>query len=283
MLIDLHTHSSESDGSLSPEELVFTAKNEGLSAIALCDHDTTFGLESFIKAGSKAGIECIPGVEISATWPDGNCHIVGLGYKGRNAELEEILQKIRESREDRNIVIIKKLKELGIHITMQDITEIAGGDVIGRPHMARVMVQKGAVASVQEAFDRFLTKGAPAYVDRFHLPPGSAVEMLKKAGCIPVLAHPVQLHLNASELENLVQELIPYGLAAIEAYSSYDGAHDLYLALAEKYSLAATGGSDFHGASKPDHKLGYYENDKPIPGSCLESLHNKMRTSTEMP
>jgi predicted metal-dependent phosphoesterase TrpH len=277
MLIDLHTHSSESDGSLSPKELVSAAKHEGLAAIALCDHDTTSGLAAFLRAGEFTGVECIPGVEISATWPEGNCHIVGLGYNGRNAQLENALQKIRESRGDRNVVIIRKLEDLGIHITMEDVAGIAGGDVIGRPHMARIMVQKGFVASVQEAFDRFLAKGAPAYVDRFHLPPGSAVELLKRAGCIPVLAHPVQLRLNADELEDLVLKLIPCGLAAIEAYCPYDGAHDLYIALAKKYSLAATGGSDFHGASKPDHKLGYYETDRQIPYSCLESFHEVVK------
>jgi len=276
MLIDLHTHSSESDGSLTPEDLAALARREGVAAIALCDHDTTGGLARFAEAGKKYGVETIPGVEISAAWSNGNCHILGLGLSRPHAPLEEALKKIRDGRGDRNMRIIEKLNSLGIDIHVREVKRMAGGDVIGRPHMARVMHEKGYVQSVQEAFDKYLAKGAPAYVDRFRLEPPDAVSLLRDAGCVVVLAHPAQLCLDSQGLNALVAGLIPFGLTGIEAYSPYDGATEEYRALASQYALAVTGGSDFHGISKPDLRLGYYGENTPIPVECLDSLRARM-------
>ncbi|MBD3392795.1 MAG: PHP domain-containing protein [Chitinivibrionales bacterium] len=273
-LVDFHTHSSESDGSLSPEQLVDFAAGSGLIALALCDHDTTSGLERFEARAAQKNIRVFPGVEISATWPAGNCHIVGLGVRPGYGPLEDVLRKIRDSRGNRNERIIEKLNDLGIGITLDDARALAGGDVVGRPHMARVMHQRGFVTSVQEAFDRYLAKGAPAYVDRYRLDPDKAVRLLRDARSLVVLAHPSQLQLDEPALEEFVDALVPHGLGAIEAYTPYDGGLELYLRLAKKHNLTVTGGSDFHGESKPDHRLGYYGDGLPIPVECLDAVSN---------
>jgi predicted metal-dependent phosphoesterase TrpH len=272
MLIDLHVHSSESDGSFSVESLIDYAIEKGLGALALCDHDTTSGLRRFVSYGKQKSIRAIPGVEISAAWEKGNCHILGLGVQSHNGPLEDALSKIRDSRDNRNGKIIAKLNRLGIDITLKEAESLAGGDVVGRPHMARIMREKGLVASVQEAFDRYLAKGAPAYVDRYRLEPSKAVALLHQAAHLVVLAHPSQLCLSPEKLETFIASLVPHGLGAIEAYTPYDrdDAHGIYLALASKYNLAVTGGSDFHGESKPDHRLGYYGDNLPIPEECFD-------------
>ena len=275
MLIDLHAHSSASDGSLSPEELVDYAVEKGVKVLALCDHDTTDGLSRFISYGTGKDIKTIPGLEISATWDKGNCHIIGLGIKSDYDPLESILQKIRDSRDNRNVHIIEKLNGFGIDITLDDVEGLAGGDVIARPHIARAMLNKGHVSSMQEAFDNYLAKGAPAYVDRYRLDPEDSVQMLLEARSLPVLAHPSQLRLSTEELDSFIEKLKCVGLAGMEIYTPYtsDDELPLYSTIAEKYDLFITGGSDFHGESKPDHFLGYYRKDKPIPESCSLAIN----------
>jgi len=274
MLLDLHVHSTESDGSLSPEQLVDYAVDKGISALALCDHDTTSGVTRFVSYGESKNIRALPGVEISATWETGNCHILGLGVSDNNAALEETLLKIRDSRGGRNEKIIAKLNALGIAITLAEAQGLAGGDVVGRPHMARIMHEKGFVESVQEAFDKYLAKGAPAYVDRFRLKPYKAVALLRQAAKLVVLAHPSQLRIAPDKLEEFVAGLVPHGLGGIEAYTPYNGELKLYLELAQKHNLAVTGGSDFHGESKPDHVLGYYGDGLAIPEDCWKNVEH---------
>ncbi len=280
-LIDLHVHSSESDGSFTPEELIDVALKKGLAAIALCDHDTTSGVARFVAHARGKDIEAIGGVEISATWDNGNCHILGLGVEPGFGPLEEVLTKIRDSRDNRNRRIIEKLNGLGVAVTLDEASRLAGGDVVGRPHMARVMHDKGLVGSVQEAFDRYLAKGAPAYVDRYRLDPPDAVKLLHRAARLVVLAHPSQLRIDEKELERLVDTLVPCGLSAIEAYTPYDGGLATYLRLASKHGLVVTGGSDFHGASKPDHTLGYWGNGEPIPLECFHRLQGMFSAERE--
>lgn len=269
-MIDLHTHSSESDGSLTPEQVVDHAADKGIKLVALCDHDTTAGGARFKAYGRERGIQAVAGVEVSATWTKGNCHILGLGVRDDDEPLEEVLQKIRDSRDKRNELIVGKLNQLGIDIALQEVEALAGGEVVARPHMARVMVAKGAVGSVQEAFDNYLAKGAPAYVDRFRLDPDRAVALLKGAGGKVVLAHPSQLRLEPEGVDALVAQLKPHGLEGVEVYTPYTTEEQLpqYLAIARKYGMAVTGGSDFHGESKPDHFMGYYRGETPIPEEC---------------
>lgn len=274
MLIDLHAHSSASDGSLSPEELIDYAIEKEIKILALCDHDTTGGLSRFITYGAGKDINTISGLEISATWEKGNCHIMGLCISSDYAPLEPVLQKIRDSRDNRNLHIIEKLNSFGINITIDQAEGLAGGDVIARPHIARAMLNKGHVSSVQEAFDKYLAKGAPAYVDRYRLEPEDAVRLLLEAGSLPVLAHPSQLRLSTEELDDFVEKIKPSGLAGMEIYTPYTPDDELpsYIKIAEKYNLFITGGSDFHGESKPNHFLGYYRKDKPIPESCAVAV-----------
>ncbi len=274
MLIDLHTHSTASDGSFSPEELIDYALEIGVDIIALCDHDTTAGLNSFLQYSNTKTLKAIPGVELSATWKKGNCHIVGLGVSDNYAPLESVLQQIRDSRDNRNELIIRKLNELGIAISLDTVEALAGGDVVARPHIARIMLQRGYVSSVQEAFDKYLAKGAPAYIDRYRLDPEKAVALLKEAGALPVLAHPSQLQLPNERIDSLVEKLKPYGLAGIEVYTPYTDDNDIapYCAIADRYGLFISGGSDFHGESKPDHYLGYYRKETPIPIKGTKSI-----------
>lgn len=269
-MLDLHVHSTESDGSLTPEQVIDHAFERGVTLVALCDHDTTAGGASFVAYGHRRGVDAVAGVEVSATWPTGNCHILGLGVRGDYEPLEGVLQKIRDSRDRRNELIIARLNELGVDIALEEVEALAGGEVVARPHMARVMMAKGAVASVQEAFDRYLAKGAPAYVDRYRLDPEQAVELLKGAGGSVVLAHPSQLKLEPAGIDELVARLKPHGLEGMEAYTPYTSDEQLphYLAIAEKHGLAVTGGSDFHGESKPAHFMGYYRREIPIPEGC---------------
>ena len=275
MLIDLHTHSSASDGSLSPEELIDFAVEQEIKILALCDHDTTDGISRFVAHGEKKDINTIPGLEISATWDKRNCHIIGLGIRDTYQPLESVLQRIRDSRDNRNIHIIEKLNRLRINITIEQVENLAGGDVVARPHIARAMLNNKYVSSVQEAFDKYLAKEAPAYVDRFRLEARKAVQLLCDAGSTVVLAHPSQLQLSIEELDKLVEKLKPYGLSGIEIYTPYTSDENipLYIKTAEKHDLFITGGSDFHGESKPDHFLGYYRKDKPIPESCAIAIN----------
>lgn len=274
MLIDLHAHSSASDGSLSPEELVDYAIEKGIAILALCDHDTTDGLNNFVSHALGKNIKAIPGLEISAIWGKGNCHIIGLGISNNYDPLESILQKTRDSRDNRNVHIIKKLNSFGIDITIDEVENLAGGDVITRPHIARAMLNKGHVSSMQEALDKYLAKGAPAYVDRYRLDPENAVQLLLEAGSLPVLAHPSQLRLSIERLDGFVEKLKCMGLAGMEIYTPYtsDDEIPLYSNIAEKYNLFITGGSDFHGESKPNHVLGYYRKDNPIPEWCANAI-----------
>jgi len=274
MLIDLHVHSSVSDGSYSPAQLIDVAAEQGIGVIALCDHDTTAGITDFTRYGSIKHITAIPGVEISATWENGNCHILGLGISNNHEPLESTLVQIREARSNRNLRIIKKLNSLGIGITFEQVQDMTEGDIIARPHIARAIHNSGYVASVQEAFDRFLAKGAPAYVDRFRLDPQPAVQLLHDAGAIPVLAHPSQLQVGIDVLDGLIQRLKPCGLMGLEVYTPYSSEIDIisYTTIAEKHNLFVCGGSDFHGETKPDHRLGYYQTGKPIPEQCAEII-----------
>lgn len=278
-MIDLHVHSTESDGSLTPEQLIEHAAVQGVTVLALCDHDTTAGIGRFVAGGMRHGITAIGGVEVSAEWLSGNCHILGLGAPTDYEPLETLLGKTRRSRDQRNEIIIEKLQSLGVPIALEEAEALAGGDVVGRPHMARVMLAKGVVGSVQEAFDRYLAKGAPAYVDRFRLDPPDAVRLLQEAGAAVVLAHPQQLKLPDDRLREFVAVLRNAGLAGIEAFTPYSTDTQIasYMRLASEFGLLVTGGSDFHGESKPHHAMGYYREGRTIPEQCAHIVREARR------
>jgi 3',5'-nucleoside bisphosphate phosphatase len=258
-LIDLHVHSNASDGSFPPAEVVRYAKEGGLTGMALTDHDTVDGLPEAVAAGEQLGLEVIPGVEISAQFPGGTMHILGLCVDYHNGRLDERLQVLKQARLDRNPQIIDKLNALGIPITMARVEEISGRGQMGRPHIARALLEMGYIQNLQEAFDRFLGWRKPAYVSKFRFPPDQALTMIKEAKGVPVLAHPFTLNLgSAYALKNLVVELKGQGLAGLEVfYSEHTPEQEaLYLKLAQELDLLITGGSDYHGLNKPEITLG---------------------------
>ena len=272
--IDLHTHSTASDGSFSPTELVKLAKEMGLRALALTDHDTIEGLEEFIKTGKELDLETVPGTELSAYFEKGTLHILGYFIDFHSPKLKDRLKKLQEARAERNPKIVKKLQALGSPITYEEVVAISGGGQIGRPHFAKLLLQKGIVKTFDEAFECFLKKGAPAYVEKDKIFPRECLEIILEAGGIPVLAHPFTLHLENDALEAFVKQLKDWGLRGIEAYyTEHTPAQTaFYLKLAEKYGLCVTGGSDFHGKNKPEIKLGLGYGNLRVPYRLLERL-----------
>ncbi len=258
-LIDLHTHSSASDGALSPSELAALAKKEGLAAVALTDHDTVEGIGEFLAAGRRLQMEVIPGLEISARRSEGkSMHLIGLYLDHRQQGLLKGLARLQRARAERNPRIVAKLNRLGIPLTMEQVEQIAGSGQVGRPHFASALVQMGVVADSNEAFRRFLAYGAAAYEPKFRLAPDRALALLRAAGGVPVLAHPGLLKLPLARLEELVAGLRPLGLEGIEAfYSEHQPSLSRELVrLAARQGLVVSGGSDFHGAHKPGIALG---------------------------
>lgn len=257
--IDLHTHSTASDGTFPPREVLRLAKERRLKALALTDHDTIAGLPEAVAAGQEFGIEVIPGVEISAKHPQGSMHILGYFLDYENDRLAQRLAVLQQARKDRNPRIIAKLNQLGIPLTMEQVERISGGGQVGRPHIARALYQGGFVRSLQEAFDIYLGNNGRAYVSKFRFSPDEAIAMIRDARGIPVLAHPFTLGLETSEtLRPLLKELMALGLAGIECYypEHSSGQEGLYLFLARELGLLITGGSDFHGDNKPEVNLG---------------------------
>ncbi len=257
--IDLHTHSNASDGSCPPREVVRLAKERGLQALALTDHDTIDGLAEAVAAGREFGLEIIPGVEISAKHPIGSMHILGYFLDYESELLAQRLAVLKQARKDRNPQIIAKLNKLGIPLTMEQVERISGGGQMGRPHIARALYESGLVRSIQEAFDIYLGNHGLAYVSKFRFPPEEAMAMIREARGIPVLAHPFTLGLHTSEtLRPLLKELKALGLAGVECYYPEHsfGQEALYLYLARELGLLITGGSDFHGDNKPEVTLG---------------------------
>jgi 3',5'-nucleoside bisphosphate phosphatase len=273
--IDLHTHSNASDGSLPPVEVVRLAKERGLKAIALTDHDTIDGLAEAEAAGKQAGLEVIPGVEISARHPGGSMHILGYFLEYEDRLLAERLEVLKQARKDRNPQIIAKLNGLGIPMTMETVERISGRGQMGRPHIARALYEGGYVRNIQEAFDIFLGNQGKAYVSKFRFPPEEAIEMIREAKGVPVLSHPFTLNLrNSEDLRERLQELKGLGLAGIEVYYPEHSPEQeaLYLSLARELGLLITGGSDFHGDNKPEVELGRIKCQKKLTYDLVEAL-----------
>lgn len=280
LLIDLHVHSTFSDGSLTPEELAAAGESAGLSAMALTDHDTVGGVERFLaacRAGSPAGgrtLRGISGVEISADVSHGTLHMLGYGVDPRDPGLNAALQRILGGRAERNREIAAKLQGLGMEVTLEEAAALAGGEVVGRPHFAQVLLAKGHVRSVKEAFDRYLAKGKPAYAERFRFSSEDSVRVILGAGGIPVLAHPATLQLDSAALKRYVGDLRQMGLQGIEVYYTEHSPRQTeeYLALAKTFDLLATGGSDYHGAATPDIRLGKGFGNLSVPDAIFDRL-----------
>ena len=279
-MIDLHTHSTASDGKLSPAELMRHAQAVGIDVIALTDHDTLSGLEEASGEAARIGVELIPGVEISAENDPGTLHMLGYFVDPSDAELVETLSWLRGGRDDRNHIILSKLAELGCPLEWDEVASFAGGESMGRPHIANAMVNRGYVSSFNDAFDRYLGKGAAAYTDRDKMTPEIAIKCIRSAGGLPVLAHPQTLSLSDDELSDLLSRLTSMGLAGVEVYyySHSEEETALYSSLARKYGLIVTGGSDFHGPGMIETRLGVGRGNMKIPKSIaddLKQLHQK--------
>lgn len=289
--VDLHTHSTASDGTTPPKDVGASAKTAGLSAIALTDHDTTDGLVEAAQSCQSAGVEFVPGIELSAelavvkplhdpprpTDGRGTLHLLGLFIRHDDAMLGEIQQEMAIARRQRLELIVAKLQELGVRIEAADVTDLAkrlGTQAIGRPHIGQVLVDKGYAKSIQDAFRRYIGHGGAAYVRRDRLAPKRAIQAIHHAGGLAILAHPIQLHCaDAHELEHAVVQLKKMGLDALEAIHSDHAPADVqrYRALAQKHQLLISGGSDFHGTRKPI-ALGSQQVDRSVYDALKDAL-----------
>ena len=262
--VDLHTHSTASDGSSAPGQLVCLAEAKRLAAVALTDHDTTDGLaEARAAAESFPALRFIPGIEVSAEFPTGVLHILALGIDDSSAPLREMVQRLQAARQQRNPKIIAKLQAMGMDISMADVLAVAGrrsgGGIVSRVHVAETLRRKKYVRTAGEAFEKLIGSGAPAFVDKERLSPREAIAAIRQAGGVAALAHPPQLrYTNRAQLERIVRSCMHAGLNGIEVYHTDHSAQQtrLYLDLARRYGLCAVGGSDFHGAAKPEARLG---------------------------
>jgi predicted metal-dependent phosphoesterase TrpH len=245
-LVDLHVHSIASDGKLAPEAIIGKAAELGLKVISLTDHDSIAGIVPALKAAKAfPGLTFIPGVEISTDLPDGEAHILGYFIDYTDPALEKALERFRDSRLGRGRGMVEKLAALGIKIDWARVQAIAGDGAIGRPHIARAMLEKGYISTFEEAFDRYIGHGGPAYVEREKMTPEEAVALIVRSRGLPVLAHPFTV----KDPEAMVRQLKPAGLVGIEAYYKDNTAAKTQatLKLARKYGLIATGGTDYHG------------------------------------
>lgn len=275
--IDLHTHSSCSDGSLTPRQLVREAARAGLAAIALTDHDTMVGLEEAIAAGRESGVEVISGIEISADHEGRDIHILGYGAAPGNSGLRALLAELQAVRANRNEGILDRLDSLGIRLSRGVLSASTSG-LIGRPHIARQLVLHGYANSIDHAFRSFLRKNGRAYVTGGKFPVGETIRVIREAGGIAVLAHPSTLDHDLKGVPTIVEKLTGEGLDGIEVY--YPGHSrkicQTLLELTERYHLAVTGGSDYHGSLKPGIRLGGAPAMPPVPYRLLVELKERL-------
>ncbi len=276
--IDLHTHSTASDGTYTPFELVRLARNSGLKAIALTDHDTTGGLESALQAARDLDIEVIPGCELSVE-NKGQMHILGLWVKPDAPALNNSLLELRAKRNARNAIMIDKLRKHGVDITIEDIQALAGDAAIGRPHISRVLINRNVVTSVQEAFDKYLGPDGKAYVPKEKFNPEKAVSILKDEEATVILAHPFSLNLDEDELRRELVRLKDFGLDGVEVFYPEHTREQtsIYSSLCRELDLLQSGGSDFHGSVKPYIRLGKGRGKLNLPYSLVQTMKEKRK------
>ena len=278
--IDLHIHSTASDGTLTPSEILVLAQNLNLGAIAITDHDTLDGSKDALSFGIPPSVKFLTGVEISSEPPPpfscaGSFHMLGYAADVDHPNLNHTLSMLRDSRKRRNPQILKLLSRLGIEIALDEVRNLAGNSQLGRPHIAQLMVEKGYVPSIDAAFDEYLGNGKPAYVDRFRFKCEETIKAILNAGGIPVLAHPLLLGIKENDiLEDLIAVLTEMGLKGIEAYYPEHTKNLVayYSRLANRYNLLITGGTDFHGDIKPEIKMGIGKGDFFVPYELYEKL-----------
>ena len=274
-MIDLHTHSTRSDGSDSPSQVAELAAAAGCAAFSLTDHDRLDGLSEAGRRANELGVRLVPGCEISCEWDGGTFHLlVYFVDPGSGSALETELTHLQRARDDRNGVMIERLQGLGLPITYDEVLAEAEGQGVGRPHVAAVLVRNGAATSIQDAFDRWLAKGKPGYVDKRRLFPDEALRVALASGGVPVVAHPHSLGLPPAQLGSALAELADFGLAGAECwYGRYSPEErEGLVRLAADHDLVATGGSDHHGSYKPDLTVGTGRGDLNVPDAALVAL-----------
>lgn len=275
-MIDLHTHSTVSDGSDPPERIPELAAAAGCTAVALTDHDSLAGLQAARGRAAALGVLLVPGCEISCHLPGaGSAHVLCYFVEDDDLPLSEELVRLRSDRRHRNLRLATRLQDLGIPITYELVVAEAGSeDGLGRPHFATALVKAGAAASIPDAFDRFLGAGRPAYVPKSRLEPADVARLATDSGGVAVLAHPYSLGLEGGELAAVVEALAGWGFAGIEAtYGRYSPRQRQDLGnLARRFDLVATGGSDHHGTIKPDLTVGTGQGDLKVPDKVLAEL-----------
>jgi len=284
IMIDLHTHSNASDGDYSPAQLVREAEKRGVTALALTDHDTLGGLESAQNEARAAGVHFIPGIEISIRWaaegnapglgPGGEFHLLGLGIHSPSGAFLAAIDDLSRRREARNREILDRMHELSIEASWEELLALSGGHSVGRPHFASLLVKRKIVRNREQAFARYLKMGKPLYVPKAGLAFAEAVALIRESGGIPVLAHPMSLYVAWGRLPDLVKVLKAGGLMGLEAWHPTAKAKSCHRLeeLGRALGLYITEGSDFHGAIRPDRKLGCSNRGREISDTILAAI-----------
>ncbi|MDR0378007.1 MAG: PHP domain-containing protein, partial [Spirochaetaceae bacterium] len=275
-MIDLHTHSNASDGDMSPADLIAAAAKQGLSAIALTDHDTITGLKSAAESAAKYSIRFIPGIEMEIAWPvaQGDFHLLGLGLTRPSPAFLAAVDFLARSREIRNQEILKRIRTMGITVDYEEVRSFSGGGSVGRPHFAAFLVSRGLVRTQEQAFAQYLSRGKPLYVPKQGLTFDRAAALIKESKGIAVLAHPMSLYIAWGRFPGFLQSLKDRGLDGLEAWhpaAKFRSCVRLE-ALGRSLGLSVTEGSDFHGEARPSRKLGHSSEGREIGDSILEAI-----------
>lgn len=279
MAVDLHIHSTFSDGTKKPAELVAMAKKSGLRTISITDHDTFEGVAEAVKAGLKYDVEIIPGIELSVVFNDTPLHLLGFFVDINNHDLKSTLKKIQDGRIQRNQRILEKLNGLGIEISMEDVLKKSSVGQAGRPHIAQVLVESKKARNIDDAFRRYLKKGAVAYSPRYILKAEKAINLIRNAGGAAVLAHPYTIHPTMTKVLSIIEELVQLGLDGIEVHYPLHNSkvRKKLLTICERYMLVITGGSDYHGDIRPNTSL-CRENDIPASYDVVALLKQRIQS-----
>jgi len=277
--IDLHIHSTFSDGVLKPTEVIDLAKSQGLAAIAITDHDTADGTDEAVQRGKEQGIEVVTGIEISSWHGDTSMHILGYRFDYENEQFNRRLQLLQDGREIRNARIIENLQRLGIRVDISELLQYSEYGQTGRPHIARLLVDKGVTRTMDLAFKHYLGRGAAAYAERFRFSARDAIAMIREAGGIAVMAHPASLDATLRSIPGLLRELHRMGLAGVEVYYPAHSPKTVkaLLRMADELNLLITGGSDFHGMERPGHNTGEWLQRTRIPYDLVAAMNTAGR------
>ena len=272
--IDLHVHTTASDGTMCPRDVVSLAAMQGLKAIALTDHDTMAGLAEAGEAGELLGVTIVPGIELSTDYQGHEVHLLGYFLDPDAPQLQAYMAWVQQARRTRNQKIVEKLQKKGFAITLEQLEAENPGATLGRPHIARKLVELGAVESVKEAFRRYLTRGRSCYVAREYIPFTEGAQLIRDCGGVAVLAHPLQYGFDRAALEKLIQTAAAAKVTGMEIYYTGYTQSDVnkLFDLAEKYTLLPTGGSDFHGENKPGVQIGTGDGNLTVPAYMLMML-----------